>query len=136
MAVFSRPVPPCKMPFESLYILHDNKVSVCCRDYHGEIIVGDLTSETIEDVWHGDKINALRQAHLNAESEPEKLPRACRECYASSDFSTMLDIFIHRLIQENIKKFGTHHLPIENIANVIKNYIEESASKFHAEITF
>jgi len=125
LSSFSQPVPPCKMPFTSLFILHDQRVSVCCRDYHEELIVGDLKNETIEQIWSGKSIHALREAHEQAKSTPSNLPRACRECYSPTEHTAqVIDVFIHQVLQKSISKYGIKDLPIDQMATEIRTYLE------------
>lgn len=51
----------CALPFQQLVIRPDGKVSLCCNDPLGKCTLGDLTKETIEKVWYGQKFQAVRQ---------------------------------------------------------------------------
>ena len=129
LSQLSKWVPPCNMPFNSIYILHDQKIAVCCRDYHGELVVGNLKEESLDQIWNGEKINELRKAHINARNRPDALPKACRECYVpAEEFTRKFDLYVHFLLQRNIRKYGSHHLPISEISDHILNFLA-AASK-------
>ncbi|GAG97236.1 unnamed protein product, partial [marine sediment metagenome] len=69
---------PCKLLWHQIHVLHDGKVSACCRDYDGELIVGDIKKESILDIWNGEKYNRLREKHIKGDVGDIPL---CRDCY-------------------------------------------------------
>jgi radical SAM protein with 4Fe4S-binding SPASM domain len=70
---------PCAQLWEMLYVGYDGRVSACCRDYHGELIVGDVTRQSLSEIWHGPMMSSLRDAH--GRRDKAALPRLCRGCY-------------------------------------------------------
>lgn len=50
----------CALPFQQLIIRPSGKVSLCCNDPLGKETLGDLTKETILDVWFGEKYRKTR----------------------------------------------------------------------------
>jgi len=48
---------------------------LCCADFDGTTILGDLNTQTIEQVWNGDLYRAARRAHLESGG-----PDVCRAC--------------------------------------------------------
>ena len=50
----------CDKPFRELSIWVDGKVSYCCRDFDWFGVVGDLTKQSIQEIWHGKKMNEYR----------------------------------------------------------------------------
>jgi len=84
---------PCYMPFENQYFTYDGKATMCCRDYNGEITVGDIMKETSMEIWNGSQSEAVRQQHL----APETLKiNACKSCFMPFDFITPItDNFLH-----------------------------------------
>lgn len=123
--------PPCSLPFSSLFILHDQRVSICCRDYHGELIIGDAKKQTIQEIWKGDEVKKLRGLHSQVHSAPEKLPSACRNCFNSGSFSEELNFYIHYILQKNINKYGKNNLPHDNITQNIKDFISQKIENLH-----
>ncbi len=53
---------PCTMLFRQFVIRSDGKVALCCNDARGEMIMGDLTHESILNVWYGSKYQGVRRA--------------------------------------------------------------------------
>lgn len=51
----------CVLPYQQLIIRPDGKVSLCCNDPLGKNTLGDLTKESILDVWYGEKCRQIRK---------------------------------------------------------------------------
>jgi len=51
----------CDAPFDSLDILWDGKVSFCCWDYDGKLVVGNVKEKTLKDIWNSEEINKFRK---------------------------------------------------------------------------
>lgn len=56
---------PCTRPWNSVAILWDGRVVPCCHDYNGELVLGDLRHETLEEIW--DKPASRRFRDRNVE---------------------------------------------------------------------
>jgi len=69
---------PCFYLWESVVALQDGRVTPCCFDYEGKVILGDLKTQSFEEVWHGQKMRDLRRRHLEGDFDNE-LCRNCRE---------------------------------------------------------
>jgi hypothetical protein len=52
-----------------LQINANSTMMVCCFDYNGEMTVGDLKTESIEDVLRGKKFEAIREKHRTGNLE-------------------------------------------------------------------
>ncbi len=60
----------CREPWRgTLVVLWDGRVSVCCRDWEGEMIVGDANVEPLSSVWNGERLRAIRRSHAAARFE-------------------------------------------------------------------
>lgn len=67
----------CCRPESHMTVLIDGRVSLCCFDAEGEVILGDLNTETIKGVWDGERSSAVRKA--NAEGRRKDL-ELCSKC--------------------------------------------------------
>ena len=56
-------------------MLWDGRVSLCCADFDGREILGDLRTSTIRDVWNNDAYRAARRDHLDHGG-----PAVCQSC--------------------------------------------------------
>lgn len=52
----------CALPFEQMIIRPDGKVSLCCNDPLGRTTLGDLTKDSLLDVWYGEGFQNVRKA--------------------------------------------------------------------------
>jgi hypothetical protein len=50
-----------------LHVLWTGEVVPCCYDFDGSIVLGDLRSQTIEEIWHGEAYTSLREAHARGD---------------------------------------------------------------------
>jgi MoaA/NifB/PqqE/SkfB family radical SAM enzyme len=66
---------PCYRPWLTFTVLWDGRVSLCCADFDGHEILGDLRTSTIRDIWNGPAYRAARQAHLDHGG-----PAVCQSC--------------------------------------------------------
>ncbi len=52
----------CVLPFKQMIVRPDGKVSLCCNDPLGRETLGDLTKESLIDVWYGERFRQVREA--------------------------------------------------------------------------
>jgi MoaA/NifB/PqqE/SkfB family radical SAM enzyme len=67
----------CLLPFTWLNVLWDGRVILCCHDWGPRDIVGDLSTQTLDEVWNGEAINHYRHL-LWSDAIPDS--RVCRDC--------------------------------------------------------
>jgi radical SAM protein with 4Fe4S-binding SPASM domain len=74
------PRPPstafCPRPFTTLCISSRGKALLCCLDWRQEWIMGDVTEQTLEDVWAGERFRTFRRKLLDG----DRSDALCREC--------------------------------------------------------
>jgi len=70
-------VQACVLPFRELNVYSDGKAVLCCDDWNEEYVVGDLNTQSLEEIWRGEALTRARQAHL--ESRGAELP-VCAKC--------------------------------------------------------
>ncbi len=66
---------PCYRPWLTFTVLWDGRVSLCCADFDGKVILGDLRTQSIADVWNGALFRGARRAHLEHGG-----PDICQAC--------------------------------------------------------
>jgi MoaA/NifB/PqqE/SkfB family radical SAM enzyme len=66
---------PCYRLWLTFTVLWDGRVSMCCADFDGRHIFGDLRSQTIAEVWNSPVYRAARRQHLESGG-----PGICRSC--------------------------------------------------------
>ena len=52
----------CLLPYRQMIVRPTGQVSLCCNDALGKWTLGDLTKESITDVWYGTKFTKVREA--------------------------------------------------------------------------
>ncbi len=52
---------PCTFPWYALVIFYDGTVYPCPQDFFGKLKIGDLNTQTIQEVWHGVALVDLRR---------------------------------------------------------------------------
>jgi radical SAM protein with 4Fe4S-binding SPASM domain len=70
-------VDTCPYIFYSYSINSDGLVSSCFLDWGRKLLIGDVKEDSVKDIWHSDKMNALRRTHL----EGKRLDTdTCKSC--------------------------------------------------------
>jgi len=68
---------PCYWAMRSMSVTDQGKVVTCAVDLDGGHVAGDVTTQTLKQVWN-DGLKKLREAHLD--QRWEDLPKICRDC--------------------------------------------------------
>lgn len=68
----------CFYPWHSLSVMADGRVVPCCRDVNGDYVLGDLKTQTLEEIWNGEKMKKLRQDFINGNYK-NPLCHMCKE---------------------------------------------------------
>jgi len=66
---------PCYRPWLTFTALWDGRVSLCCADFDGRTVLGDLRTHSIQEIWNSDAYRAVRRQHLESGG-----PDICRSC--------------------------------------------------------
>jgi pyruvate-formate lyase-activating enzyme len=54
----------CHNPFRQLVISWVGVTGLCCEDIHCEVATGDLRHQSIQEIWGGEPLSRVREAHL------------------------------------------------------------------------
>lgn len=52
---------PCKFPWSSMTIQANGDVVACNSDYNSELVMGNIETESLWNIWNGDKYRHLRE---------------------------------------------------------------------------
>jgi len=66
----------CMHPFTGLATREDGAIKLCCRSSP----IGDITKESLEDIWNNDSMKRVRKQVLNGER-----PSECEPCFSVED---------------------------------------------------
>jgi len=75
----TRPRSACGRALSQIMVLWTGQVSLCCFDAEGAVILGDLRTQTLREIYGGPKALGIREAHM--EGRRGDLP-LCRTCTA------------------------------------------------------
>ena len=80
---------PCTAPFSTLFILSDGRAVLCCQDFNGTVTLGHMARATIQEIWHNDTINKIRDLHL---AQGRKAMSICKDCNLWDPTTTKLGL--------------------------------------------
>ena len=69
----------CPQQYQRLVIGADGLVMKCSNDEENREVIGDVKHETVHQVWHGEKMNAIREQHKTDRGFMNSA--VCRRCY-------------------------------------------------------
>jgi MoaA/NifB/PqqE/SkfB family radical SAM enzyme len=73
---------PCKLLWGPLSVYFDGRVSPCCKDDDKrELIIGDLSKQTLNEILEGEALQSLRNLHL---SDKRSSHPVCGKCFLGS----------------------------------------------------
>ncbi|WP_299979425.1 radical SAM/SPASM domain-containing protein [Desulfobacula sp.] len=67
----------CSYIFYSAVINSDGSVSACCPDWAQKLIVGNVKTESLKNIWHSSKMNNLRRQHLEGKRHANNTCSVC-----------------------------------------------------------
>jgi radical SAM protein with 4Fe4S-binding SPASM domain len=66
----------CDFPWRRMVITWNGQVVPCCHDFDVKMPLGDVNTSTLQEIWNGEKMLALRQAFISGQVDNP----VCREC--------------------------------------------------------
>jgi radical SAM protein with 4Fe4S-binding SPASM domain len=67
----------CHKPFSQMNILFNGDVIICCEDWNRTTVVGNVTTQSLREIWNSKKMNEIRRLLLRKRYEQLD---SCREC--------------------------------------------------------
>ncbi len=72
----------CSRVWRTFTILSNGEVALCCLDYDGRVILGDLKSgQTIRDIFRGEEYRRIRRLHAGARQHAISICAACSKSF-------------------------------------------------------
>jgi hypothetical protein len=67
VGMYDNPVQPlpCWSLFTGGHVMVDGSFTCCCHDASGNWIMGDMKTQTLNEIWYSEKFRELRRAHLS-----------------------------------------------------------------------
>lgn len=78
--IYQQPITPtdtCPYIFYGLSVNADGLVSSCFLDWGRKLIIGDVRSQSIKEIWNSDEMNALRLQHLEGKRSQNQVCSSC-----------------------------------------------------------
>jgi len=73
----------CSLPYRQFNVNPEGKVHICCNDVYYQNIVGDLTAESIMQIWQGEKLRKIRlEFYING----RRNIYPCNQCDTTTSF--------------------------------------------------
>jgi molybdenum cofactor biosynthesis enzyme MoaA len=73
----------CRRLMEQIYVLYDGRMVQCCADWEQFSIMGDLTQESLADIWYGPHYQNYRERFAAGEIKG-MICGECRKMYPST----------------------------------------------------
>ncbi len=58
---------PCSRVFRTFTVLSNGDIALCCLDYDGKIVLGNVREKSIFNIWHSSIYKKMRLYHKNAQ---------------------------------------------------------------------
>lgn len=56
---------PCKHPWMTMTIKSNGEATMCMEDFNNEIVLGDVTQESLQNIWDGERYRSFRWQHID-----------------------------------------------------------------------
>lgn len=91
----------CTFPWYAFIIYWDGRVGPCPQDFFGRMIIGDLNQQTLQEIWNGPSMQALR---AKIRDHQYALLTPCRPCDRPrrKTFSGVPREYLKTFVKENI----------------------------------
>jgi len=68
----------CGRPFNGpIQVQVDGTVNICCFDYNGEMVIGDLSSESFTEVFNSERMESIQNLHTSGNADQLPLCKIC-----------------------------------------------------------
>lgn len=67
----------CPYPFYSFSINPEGTASLCFLDWGRKLLIGDVNSQTVKEIWEGDELRKYRMMFLNGERKSHPVCGGC-----------------------------------------------------------
>ncbi len=69
----------CPQHYQRLVISSNGTVAMCSNDDHVDVVIGDANKQTVHEIWHGEKLQRIRDTHARRDGFLD-IP-SCARCY-------------------------------------------------------
>ena len=72
---------PCSRVWQTFTILSNGKAALCCLDYEGQVILGDLNKASISEIWKNESYRKIRLLHKTAQQDQIIICKNCTKSF-------------------------------------------------------
>ncbi|MBI4590569.1 MAG: SPASM domain-containing protein [Candidatus Rokubacteria bacterium] len=74
----------CPQPWQRMVVAPTGEVLPCCADWRKEWVIGDVRSQSLKEIWHGPKMEAMRQVQREMQLDQVS---PCRTCFVAESYA-------------------------------------------------
>lgn len=67
----------CRRPFHTMIICWDGMVPICCADYQRSCVLGDITANSVYEIWNGQRMYQARKELISGKFNSAKICASC-----------------------------------------------------------
>jgi MoaA/NifB/PqqE/SkfB family radical SAM enzyme len=72
---------PCSRVWQTFTVLSSGKAALCCLDYEGQVILGDLNTASISEIWNDESYRKIRLIHKTAQQDQIVICKSCTKSF-------------------------------------------------------
>jgi radical SAM protein with 4Fe4S-binding SPASM domain len=72
---------PCDRLWRTFTVLVNGDASLCCLDYSGKVILGNVNQHRITEIWNNERYRELRRLHRESRQDQIPLCSNCTKCF-------------------------------------------------------
>ncbi len=72
---------PCDRLWRTLTVLVNGDVALCCLDYGGKVILGNIAQTSIAEIWGNEKYRNYRRMHRDSRQQEISVCSNCSKCF-------------------------------------------------------
>lgn len=72
---------PCDRLWRTMTVLVNGDVALCCLDYSGKEVLGNVKDDHMVDIWNNARYNELRELHRTSRQSEIPLCSNCSKCF-------------------------------------------------------
>lgn len=78
-SLFKKEDMDCANPWKRLMVWPEGDVSLCCQFRSDDVLIGNIKSQTIKEIWAGERMRSIRGSFMSKKG----LPPSCAKCMSS-----------------------------------------------------
>ena len=91
-----RPRGACAELWNKMVVRWNGDVVLCCHDWRGQVVLGNVENERLEDIWNGPSLSGRRSSHLRGKFDD--ICSGCLEWSTAEEFTEDYGIEVEYLV--------------------------------------